>query len=732
MAQPTTVHTPLLQNNIVHRSVQASGVSVTFNPIQFIAFKRATADIIFGLARAGRRVYVSWDAMLTWEPTNATNVIAIHPSPVNSAVAFFLGAGKTSYFTTDLGGQIESVRVNVNLLKGFVWHPKVFGWALGHVGGSIYDVYITKDSGATWTKIADKATQYSWCHAGTHTQNEHICVVDEHQQFKVSNDLGVTWRVVVKHVDYFLDHTKFLLLIGQDPILPIRKDLYVSRDHGESFENALLPTNINVPTLRKEQILDDRTGAIWIAVNHGDRSSGVPRPGDIYVSDADGIKFALAFKHCNSFNNWWDFAPILSLEGHYIVNYLTTWEDDITPGGETLLQTFITYDNGKEWRRLQAPEGSNTTGCERCHLNIFGVTTWLGVGGGFYGNFYSAPEAVGLVIGTGNVGDTLTIDESKINTYLSRDGGLSWDQIMKGPTIYEYGDHGGILVVAHNTVLTKTVYYSLDEGLTWTGFNFTDKPIKIINVFQFSASGKRMAIFGQVEDGTSAYWGLDFTNVHEKQCEESDYETWSARDGRNDGKCVLGHEITYKRRSRSADCYSDTATNHVVSIRNCSCIAEDFECDYGFEETLSGNCAVVDNSVVAVPSPCKAGTTYTVTSGFRRIPGDTCFFAKKNNTVTRFMPAVKSCPSHHRHFTTVQRVFMVLGVLLALVVFTCVGMVLGGRSEFVRRTCPWITKAPEWIQLPQGGTQLIDEEDDNFLVASGEETPDESESSPFD
>lgn len=37
-----------------------------------------------------------------------------------------------------------------------------------------------------------------------------------------------------------------------------------------------------------------------------------------------------------------------------------------------------------------------------------------------------------------------------MNTYLSRDGGLTWQEVMKGSYIYELGDHGGLIVMAKN------------------------------------------------------------------------------------------------------------------------------------------------------------------------------------------------------------------------------------------------------------------------------------------
>lgn len=51
----------------------------------------------------------------------------------------------------------------------------------------------------------------------------------------------------------------------------------------------------------------------------------------------------------------------------------------------------------------------------------------------------------------GNIGDRLTLDKgSRKGTFLSRDGGLTFSEIAKVPLIYEFGDHGGLLVAAPN------------------------------------------------------------------------------------------------------------------------------------------------------------------------------------------------------------------------------------------------------------------------------------------
>jgi hypothetical protein len=65
---------------------------------------------------------------------------------------------------------------------------------------------------------------------------------------------------------------------------------------------------------------------------------------------------------------------------------------------------------------------------------------------------------------------------------LSRDGGLTWAEVMRGSHIYEIGDHGGLIVMASNTYATTEIYYSFNEGKTWHSMTISDTPIDITNI----------------------------------------------------------------------------------------------------------------------------------------------------------------------------------------------------------------------------------------------------------
>lgn len=83
---------------------------------------------------------------------------------------------------------------------------------------------------------------------------------------------------------------------------------------------------------------------------------------------------------------------------------------------------------------------------------------------------------------TGNTGKYLSRRKGEVNTYLSRDGGRSWREIMKGSYIYEIGDHGGVIVMASDEQATNAIRYSFNEGNNWFTFTFSSQKIRVSNI----------------------------------------------------------------------------------------------------------------------------------------------------------------------------------------------------------------------------------------------------------
>ena len=86
-------------------------------------------------------------------------------------------------------------------------------------------------------------------------------------------------------------------------------------------------------------------------------------------------------------------------------------------------------------------------------------------------------------MGVGNIGKELErVRADRVNTYLSRDGGVTFTEIRKGSHIYEFGDHGGLIVMAKNQEPAKEILYSFNEGKTWNELEISSTPIDITNI----------------------------------------------------------------------------------------------------------------------------------------------------------------------------------------------------------------------------------------------------------
>jgi len=62
---------------------------------------------------------------------------------------------------------------------------------------------------------------------------------------------------------------------------------------------------------------------------------------------------------------------------------------------------------------------------------------------------------------------------------MSRDGGLTWNEIAKGSHIYEISDHGGLIVMANDQKAVTEIQYSWNEGLSWNAIKISGTPVEV-------------------------------------------------------------------------------------------------------------------------------------------------------------------------------------------------------------------------------------------------------------
>ena len=103
--------------------------------------------------------------------------------------------------------------------------------------------------------------------------------------------------------------------------------------------------------------------------------------------------------------------------------------EDSIPASEVQenVKTYITHNKGAKWDLIRAPETNARGKSSRCYIED-GCSLHLEIYShmGQLAPVYSSENAIGIVLGTGNIGPRLTDNNAKKALYLSRDGGLNW------------------------------------------------------------------------------------------------------------------------------------------------------------------------------------------------------------------------------------------------------------------------------------------------------------------
>lgn len=672
----------------------------------------ATRDSVVVLARPEPAGFASTDAGLTWrrlEVDAALQSWMAHPTrPMWALMSYWSGAcdglapssnkspcSHNLYVTQDLGRTFQLVSTHV---IQFSWGSRI---------GSQEDLVY-------FTRFRDKTvfqTRLSRWMEGT--------------EFVLTSDFGRTVAVLVDEGNKFQISNGFILVVKVLSMDRQEVSLMVSSNGGDTFEAAKLPRNLKQ---RSYTLLDTSEGAIVLHVNHRGGTLG-----DVYVSDASGVKFSLSLSNNVRRRGLCAFEKVMNLNGIYIANIqaeppkepapagadekeeaqapdaegasastqteeqirwlqaedaaAADWDEEAggaegpallsqaeearqlrveaagrtrnlasaqdwsassatsrggrrTSVGEdsvlTGVRTVISFDMGGAWHYLAPPqvdsEGKAVGGCDKpsdCTLHLHGFTDLF-----TFAPVYSYRNAVGILMGSGNVGRELNFERAKTSTYLSRDGGLTWMEVHKGTFIYEYGNHGGLVVMADMAGPTTSIIYSWDEGKSWKTVNFSTELMSVSNVLiEPDATDTKFVMYGH--RGSSGVLHLiDFGELHQRLCKgisqvgspSSDYEHWSPSDGSGGERCILGHHTVITRRKQLSQCFNEETLERPSFVKNCPCTKESFECEVGFARAFrSLDCREDPNAITrsAPPPPADCTQQYWV-NAYRRVPGDTC------------------------------------------------------------------------------------------------------------
>ncbi|KIK03719.1 hypothetical protein K443DRAFT_676547 [Laccaria amethystina LaAM-08-1] len=430
--------------------------------------------------------------------------------------------------------------------------------------------------------------------------------------------------------------------------------LYVSVDTN-TWAKAQFP-HASSAKLRENAytIVESTTHSLAVDVVLQDRSS----IGTLFVSNSNGAFFVESLKDTNRNDRGYvDYEKLYGVDGVGLANVVSNAKDVQGRGAQKQLKTMITFDDGSTWTSLRPPsqdnEGKRITcdpaDTDLCSPHLHSITTPHN-----YGRIFSSP-APGFAMGVGSIGESLLpYDES--DTFISTDAGVTWQMARRDAHKYEFGDKGSILVVVNDEDGTDNVRYSLDLGKSWLkydiGIKFRARALMTLP----DSTSQKFVLLGQVarkdqtkDIGRVVIIQLDFSGTRKRKCEERDFEKWYARTSKTE--CLMGHKQWYKRRKPDADCYvGEKYVDPVEHEDNCKCTDEDYECDYNFVRN-GKDCVPVG------PEPIPAGVctgnpeqTYKGSSGWRKIPGNTCVDGvKKDEKVDKKCSQAQPAPGEIIH-----------------------------------------------------------------------------------
>ncbi len=622
---------------------------------------------------------------------------------------FFVGS-EDSHFTTMDGGKTFKLVNSVVAFEDIKLHPThaecmmaaqdTCSGGNAKKGQPCYrKLWVSHDFGQSWSHVADRVQQFDWteevpknirpknwkpsAHSIIATifkkgkeGNQNLDTWDTDIDFVITNDEFKTQTVVVPHGNRFLIMAnKFFVARNQ----PKGKEegttvnLMVCEPSLSTFIPVQMPAEAADLKHHGFTVVDTSEGQVFLQINHeGDGAVW----GHLYMSDASGFRYSLSLReNRRNDDGTCDFAKFEGMQGIYVANFYDS--DSLGPnqkntgagmgiqkgdsragaftkkskrhvGDDPNVRSVITFNKGGTWNFLQPPatdsEGK-ATNCfpnAGCSLHIHGTSD-------YWGPFYSLDSAIGLAMATGNLGSRLTPYAAKTNTYFTRDGGVTWTEAAKGSHIYEFGDHGGLILMTRDNVPTQTLKYSWDQGQSWTEFQFSKTPVEVNNIIiERSGKGLQFLLYGTEEGSgkarSSVVYYLNFKehvagckNVNNPGAANSDFEQWEPRNVFQGSSCILGHEVKYTRRKQNSACMTGKAHERSVFVRNCECTEADYECDIDyFRDVNAGVCAlqkaadgspVVYNLTQSIAMQCGRKENqgyYYMPTGYRRVAGDTC------------------------------------------------------------------------------------------------------------
>ncbi|KAI6066435.1 VPS10 domain-containing receptor SorCS1 [Aix galericulata] len=349
---------------------------------------------------------------------------------------------------------------------------------------------------------------------------------------------------------------------------------------------------------------------------------------NLYISDTQGVYFTLALENVKSSqglegNVMIDLYEVAGIKGMFLANKKI----------DNQVKTFITYNKGRDWNLLQAPDTDLRGNPVHCLLPYCSLHLHLKVSENPYtsGNIASRDTAPSIIVASGNIGTELSDDD--ISMFVSADAGNTWRQIFEEEHSVLYLDQGGVLVaIKHTSLPIRHLWLSFDEGKSWSKYSFTSLPLFVDGVL--GEPGEEtliMTVFGHFSHRSE--WQLvkiDYKSIFDRRCAEEDYRPWQLH---SQGEaCIMGAKRIYRKRKSEKKCMQGKYAGAMTS-EPCVCTEADFDCDYGYERHSNGQCLPAFwYNPSSLSKDCSVGQSYLNSTGdfslylcrYRKVVSNNC------------------------------------------------------------------------------------------------------------
>eukprot|EP01096_Ripella_sp_DP13-Kostka_P017803 TRINITY_DN929_c0_g1_i1.p1 TRINITY_DN929_c0_g1~~TRINITY_DN929_c0_g1_i1.p1 ORF type:complete len:783 (+),score=372.96 TRINITY_DN929_c0_g1_i1:94-2349(+) len=588
-------------------------------------------------------------------PSNRTGVQSIIPT-ADQEKLYLLGYGHIMWTTVGDGtykvyrstDYVEYVHPHpTDSDKAIVstYTPRCVDWTA--TGDCYRVIHLTTNFGLSWTKIADHVWSWDWGSDSSILYTAATAGGRSGLKLFITEPLSATISRQFSYTDFLYEDS---VLYAVDSSNSSSLSLWVSLNLGVTFTKAVFASSAEGLDESRYTILDSSEGTSFINVQHND-----PHWGHTYSAPFVTEIFTMNLPRTlrNSYTT--DFFKVHGLDGIYIANHYQEYEP-FTPANQinNYLRSVVSFDKGGIWTVLPAPTNVNCNEPD-CSLHIFGNVDQY-----TYSSLYTTSNAVGLVIAIGNHGTYKKSHNEEVNTYFSRDAGETWQMIHEGAYIYEFGDHGGVVVLAKNEEPTNSILYTWNDGADWYECQFSDKSIQVTNIrVEPSFTSRKFILHGYTTNDHGAIVGvlilLDFTGLPIPNCKgyntpgtaDSDYEYWNP----GPQSCLLGEKVQYVRRKQASECFNGDVEAY-STIGACACTREDYICDgdcwletrntEGPGTVCVNVCEGTELDPTIAPTECDG--KYTITQGYQLVQGDMCSVSLPG--AIDLLPTEHNCPSN--------------------------------------------------------------------------------------